>query len=69
MAARSIVRRTHPDAYADILRRWPDTKPSPARSAGEKPASSKKRADAPKTKGLPPAEAFEQGQKILKERS
>jgi len=33
MAARSIVRRTHPDAYADLLKRWPDTKPSKIRPA------------------------------------
>ena len=25
VAARSIVRRMHPDAYADMLKRWPDT--------------------------------------------
>jgi hypothetical protein len=28
MKARSIVRRVNPDAYADIMKRWPDTKPS-----------------------------------------
>ena len=28
MDARSVVRRAYPDAYKDLMKRWPDTKPS-----------------------------------------
>ena len=47
MAARSIVRQVTPDEYADLMRRWPDTKPSPLQLSStvnsESPDSEKKR--------------------------